>query len=61
MGVHDPRGQSLEQYFLRRLAEEAELARRAPAAEREAHLRACELLRNLLDRHSDPDRHLIRG
>lgn len=57
----EARGLSLEQYFLRRLAEEAELAKRAPASEREAHLRACELLRNLLARHSDPDRHLARG
>ena len=61
MAAFEARGQSLEQYFLRRLAEEAELAQRAPAAEREAHLRACALLRELLDRHSDPDRHVARG
>ena len=61
MGGFDSRRQSLEHYFLRRLAEEAELAQSAPAAEQEAHLRACALLRELLDRDSDPDRHLVRG
>jgi len=61
MAAFEARGQSLEQYFLRRLAEEAALAQRAPAAEREAHLRACALLRELLDGHADPDRHLARG
>ena len=61
MAAFEARGQSLEQYFLRRLAEEAELAKHAPATEREAHLRACALLRELLDGHADPDRHLARG
>ena len=43
--------QSFEDYFLRRMAEEAVLARHAatPAA-RHAHLRACSLYRDLLDR-----------
>lgn len=55
----DNRDFPLEQYFLRRLAEESELAKRSPgAAERSAHLRASKLLRELLELDMDPDFHL---
>lgn len=50
----------LENYFLKRLAEEAELAKASPdSEERSAHLRACELLRELLELETDPDHHLF--
>lgn len=49
----------LEQYFLRRLQEEAQLAKVAPpGAERTGHLRTCKLLRELLQIDRSPDFHL---
>lgn len=53
------RGMLLEQYFLRRLQQEARLAKTATStAERAAHERACKLLRELLELDMDPDIHL---
>ena len=55
----EERGSSLEHYFLRRLEEQAQLAKAAPSgAERAAHLRACKLLRELLEIDMSPDFHL---
>ena len=52
-------GMPLEQYFLRRLEQEARLAKTASStAERGAHERACKLLRELLELDMDPDFHL---
>jgi len=53
------RGIPLEQYFLRRLEDEARMAKSATSEEeRAAHMRACKLLRELLELDMDPDIHL---